>query len=113
LHDGAIKSLYPDIAANSIVIELLVKRNALQGKNGPATLLDPCTIRLTFHELIEASLFDKFPTMGHYIESCIGGNNGEEVTWSFVVHDSASYIHEKYNWVIKAKWLSWKEVKES
>lgn len=72
--------------------------------------LVPCIVRLTFQDLIEASLFDKFPTQGYYLNFCTFGNNGDEVGISFNVHDSSNYVYEKDNWVIKAKWMTWKEL---
>jgi len=113
LHGGAIRSFHLDIQNNTAEIELLVSRDSngklLVGQLNERDMV-PCTIRLTFQDLIEASLFDKFPTQGHYLNFCLFGNNGEEVGISFNVHDNASYIYEKDNWVVKAKSMEWKEI---
>ena len=113
LNGGAIKSFHLDIQNNAVEIELLVSRDStgklLAGSLNERDLVR-CTIRLTFQDLIEASLFDKFPTQGHYLSCSLFGNNGEEVGMSFNVHDNASYIYEKDNWVVKAKWMEWKDI---
>ena len=113
LNGGAIKSFHLDIQNNTAEIELLVSRDSngklLVGRLNENDMV-PCTIRLTFQDLIEASLFDKFPTQGHYLNCSLFGNNGEEVGMSFNVHDNASYIYEKDNWVVRAKWMGWKEI---
>lgn len=113
LNGGAIKSFHLDIQSNTAEIELLVSRHInrklLVGQIDQRDLV-PCIVRLTFQDLIEASLFDKFPTQGYYLNFCTFGNNGDEVGISFNVHDSSNYVYEKDNWVIKAKWMTWKEV---
>ena len=113
LNGGSIKAFHLDIQNNTAEIELLVSRHTkgklLVGQINENDMV-PCTIRLTFRNLIEASLFDKFPTEGYYLNWSLFGNDGEEVGISFNVHDNSSYIYEKDNWVIKAKWMIWKEV---
>jgi hypothetical protein len=112
LNGGLIKVFHLDIQNNTAEIELLVSRHTnrelLVGQINEKDLV-PCTIRLTFQNLIEASLFDKFPTQGYYLNLSLFGNNGEEVGISFNVHDNSSYVYEKNNWMIKAKWMTWKE----
>ena len=110
---GAIKSFHLDIQNNAAEIELLVSRHTnrklLGGQINERDLV-PCSVTLTFQGLIEASLFDRFPTQGYYLNFCAFGNNGDEVGISFNVHDNSNYVYEKDNWVIKAKWMTWKEV---
>lgn len=110
---GSIKSFHLDIQHNTAEIELLVSRHInrklLVGQINERDLV-PCIVRLTFQDLIEASLSDKFPTQGYYLNFCTLGNNGDEVGISFNVHDNSNYVYEKDNWVIKAKWVTWKEV---
>lgn len=113
LHSGSIKVFHLDIQNNTAEIELLVSRfinrKLLAGQINEKDKV-PCTLRLTFHNLIEASLFDKFPTQGYYLNFSLFENDSEEVGISFNVHDNSSYIYEKDNWVIKAKWVTWQEV---
>lgn len=110
---GSIKAFHLDIQNNTAEIELLVSRHIngklLVGQINERDMV-PCTIRLTFQNLIEASLFDKFPTQGYYLNLSLSGNNSEEVGISFNVHDNSSYAYEKDNWMIKAKWMTWIEV---
>lgn len=67
IHHGSIKALHLDIQNNTAEIELLVSRHIngelLVGQSNERDMV-PCAIRLTFQNLIEASLFDKFPTQG-------------------------------------------------
>ncbi|HEV8272624.1 MAG TPA: hypothetical protein VGQ04_15035 [Chitinophagaceae bacterium] len=113
LNGGAIKSFHLDIQNNTAEIQLSVSRHIngklLVGQINEKDLV-PCIIKLTFQELIEASLFDKFPTQGYYLNFCTFGNNGAEVGMSFNVHDNSNYVYEKDNWVIKSKRMTWKEV---
>ena len=113
LNGGSIKSFHLDIQNNTAEIKLLVSRHTngklLLGQINESDLV-PCTVRLIFQDLIEASLFDKFPTQGYYLNFLAFGNNGDEVGISFNVHDNSNYVYEKDNWVIKAKWMTWKEV---
>jgi len=113
LPGGSIKAFTLDIQNNTAEIELSVSRHTdgklLVGQINEREMV-PCTIRIRFQNLIEASLFDKFPTQGYYLNFSLFGNNGEEVGISFNVHDNSSYIYEKDNWMIKAKWVTWKEV---
>jgi hypothetical protein len=112
-HDGAIKSFHLDIENNTAEIELFVRRHRsnkkLSGQIQEGELV-PCTIRLTFEDLIETSLFDKFPTQGNYLNFSTYRNNEKEVGISFNVHDNSSYTYDKDNWVIKAKRMTWKEI---
>jgi hypothetical protein len=110
--DGAIKSFHLDVQNNIAAIELSVRRHPngkLLGRINEKDLV-PCTIRLTFQDLIETSLFDKFPTQGYYLNFTSYENNGEEVGISLNVHDNSSYIYEKDNWVIKSKRMTCDEV---
>ena len=113
LNGGSIKAFQMDIQNNIAEIELLVGRHThgklLIGQINERDIV-PCTIRLTFQDLIEISLFDKFPTQGYYLNFCVFGNDGEEVGISFNVHDNSSYVYEKDNWMIKAKRMTWREV---
>jgi hypothetical protein len=70
----------------------------------------PCTLRLTFEELVEISLFDKFPTQGYYLGFCSFNEYDQAVGISINVHDSSSYVYEKDNWIVKSKSVRWKEV---
>jgi len=112
-HGGAIKSFHLDIPNNLAEIELSLKRHIdgklLIGEIKESELV-PVILRLTFHELVEASLFDKFPTQGHYIDFSTFVIDGNKVGISFNVHDSASYVYEKDNWVIKSKIMTWEEI---
>jgi len=113
LNGGSIKAFHLDIQNNTAEIELMVSRHInrklLVGQINERDMVS-CTIRVTFQHLIEASLFDKFPTQGYYLNFSLFENNGEEVGISFNVHDNASYIYEKDNWMIRAKRVTWKEV---
>jgi hypothetical protein len=109
-YDGPIKSFHLDIQNNIAEIELSAKRIAPGNKNKPVTFQGSCILRLTFLDLIEVSLFDKFPTDGYYIGCCLGYDEEHVIILSFNVHDKSSYVYEKDNWVIKAKQIIWKEV---
>jgi hypothetical protein len=102
--DGRIKLFHLDIQNNTAEIELIVSRKTIE--NGSA----PCTLRLTFQNLIEASIFDKFPMDGYYLEFRLYQNNGKEFGVFIEVYDNSSQMPEKHNWVIKSKRVSWKEV---
>jgi len=113
-HDGVIKSFHLDIQNSTVEIELSVRKMG-NGKelSGPIDdkELVPCCLRLTFRNLIEVSVFDRFPTDGYYLEfvtSCDG--NGREVGLSINLFDSSNYVYEKPNWVIRSKRVSWQEI---
>ena len=111
-HDGAIKSFRLDIQNSTAAIELLVKRHIggkLAGQIQEKDLLS-CTLRLVFEDLVEVSLFDKFPTQGYYLNFSSYGKMGEEVGVSLSVHDNSNHVYEKDNWVIKARRITWREV---
>ena len=108
-HDGRIKSFRLDIQSNAVEIELLVKKLNGKGQINEKDLI-PCTLKLTFQQLIEVSLFDKFPMDGYYLEFVTYNGNGREVGLSINVFDNSSYVYEKPNWMIKAKRVSWEEV---
>jgi hypothetical protein len=112
-HDGTIQSFHLDIQKNSAELELLVKRSTKGKLSDPVEEKDlvDCTLKLTFEDLIEASVFDIFPTQGYYINFSSYTHGDEEVGISFNVHDSASYVHKKDNWVIKAKRMLWKDTR--
>jgi hypothetical protein len=107
-----LKSFGLDIEKNTLEIELVAKRITSAGKREThETDLTPCIVKLTFMELIEVSLFDRFPTDGYYIEFSTGQiSNRNEVELSINVFDNSSYVYEKPNWIIKAKRVSWKEI---
>lgn len=110
-HDGALQVVHLNVAANSAVLELAVKR-IISGKasgNLQKENLVPCTLKLFFEDLVEATLINKFPTQGHYLDFTLYEYKGE-VTASFLVHDNSSSIHANDNWVVKARKLTWKEV---
>ena len=110
-HDGAIKSFHLDIQNNRIEVELFVKR-IRNRPPGPLREkeLEPCTLQLIFEELIEVSLFDRFPTQGYYLNFSTFNNSSNGIEVSFNVHDSSNSVYEKDNWVIKARQIAWKEV---
>jgi hypothetical protein len=108
--DGQIRIFRLDIQNNTAEIEITARRCKVEKEGKPLTLLDPCLLRITFQDLIEISLFDKFPSGGYFIHYGFCYDNHLVTGLSFNVHDSASYVHEKDNWVIKAKNISWKEV---
>lgn len=108
LPDGAIKSFYLDIQRQRVEVELSVRRCAKGKKQEHVTLQEPCILKLTFQEIIEVSMFDNFPTDGYYLDFCYYDND-HEVGFSLNIFDNSSQLHEKYNWVIKAKKMSWAE----
>jgi len=113
-HDGLIKSFRLDISNNIVEIELSVRKME-NGKALPNQIDDnemvPCSLRLTFHELIEVSVFDRFPTDGYYLEFITSyDSNGREVSLSINLFDSSNYVYEKPNWVIRSKTVSWQEI---
>lgn len=100
-----------DIENNVIELKLSVKR-IIRGKE---KIIDenlvPCIVQLTFQQLIEVSLIDKFPTKGSYLEFIISfQQSSNEVSLSINFFDNSSHVYEKPNWVIKAKRVSWQEV---
>jgi hypothetical protein len=109
--DGSIKSFHIDVQNSSASIDLVVRRY----RNGKIPVqvkeedLVTCTLRLTFHDLIQVSLLNKFPTQGYYLNFSTS-ESSEEVGISFNVHDSSNHVYEKDNWIIKAKRVAWKEV---
>lgn len=111
---GAIRSFHLDMQKNTAELEMLVKMHMNEILSGSGQIeerdLVPCTIRITFQDLIEISLFDKFPTQGYYLKFTSSEINGVEVGVSFNIHDNASYTYEEDNWVIKAKRVTWKQV---
>jgi hypothetical protein len=110
-HDGRIKSFHLDIENNVAEIELFVKRIITPGKGRISEEdLIPCTLKLTFRQLIEVSLFNRLPSDGYYLEFVTYNDNDSEVGLLINVFDNSSYVHEKPNWVIKAKRVSWEEV---
>lgn len=111
-HDGSIKSFHLDITNNTAEIQLLIKRHItgkLRGQIHEGDLV-PCTLKLIFEDLVEASLFDMFPTQGYYLEFNTYSEGSEEVGISFNVHDNSNHTYEKHNWVIKAKHVEWQEM---
>ena len=110
--EGQVKSFQLDIQNNKAEIELLTKRIINKGPNGQILEngLKPCTLRITFENLIELSLFDKFPTQGYYLDFNTYNNGEEDFAISLNVHDNSSYVYEKDNWFIKAKNITWKEI---
>lgn len=111
-HNGSIKSFRLDIPNNTAEIQVQVKKHIngkLSGQFQERDLV-PCTLKLTFEDLIETSLFDRFPTQGYYLDFKSYGNGDEEVGISFNVHDNSSYTYETDNWVIKARRVNGEEV---
>jgi hypothetical protein len=110
-HDGVVRAFHLDLQQSHAEIELFVRRIRKQNPSGPLKEedLDPCTLQLVFDDLIEVSLFDKFPTQGNYLNFSTFDNGGSEFGVSLTVHDSSSHI-EKDNWVIKSRRIEWKEV---
>jgi hypothetical protein len=111
-HDGTIKSFHLDIQSNRVEIELFVGRIKRNRPSGPLQEedLEPCILQLVFEKLIEVSLFDRFPTQGYYLNFSTFNNTSKRIEVSLNVHDSSSSVHEKDNWVIKARQIAWKEV---
>jgi hypothetical protein len=115
-HDGQIKSFHLDIQTGTIEIELLIKRKTKeqggiseQGGINEKNLI-PCDLKLTFRQLIEVSIFDKFPTDGYYLEFVTFNGGGSEVALFITLFDNSSYGYDKPNWVVKSKRVSWEEV---
>jgi hypothetical protein len=111
-HDGRIKSFHLDIENGRVELEMFVKRILRNRSSGPLQDEDfqPCILQLVFEELIEVSLFDKFPTQGYYVDFSTFSNTGKGIEVFFNVHDSSNHVYEKDNWVIKARKITWKEV---
>ena len=111
-HDGAIMSFHLDILNSRVEIVLHVRRISKERKPGPLQEQDlsPCTLQLICTDLIEVSLFERFPTQGYYLNFTTINDSVHGIELSFNVHDSSSYVYEKDNWVIKAKQIKWKEV---
>jgi hypothetical protein len=111
-HDGAIKSFHLDIQTSYVQIELFVKRISRRRPSGPLLEedLESCTLQLEFKNLIEVSLFDRFPTQGYYVNFCTVNDTAKGIEVHFNVHDNSSSVYEKDNWIIKAKEIAWKEV---
>lgn len=109
-HDGRIKSFCLNIENNTAEIELLVKRITTPGKGRIyEENLVPCTIKLMFQHLIKVSVFNNLPSDGYYLEFSTYDNDNK-VELSINVFDNSSYVHEKPNWVIKAKTALWEEI---
>ena len=109
---GSIKSFHLDIPNNTAEIQILVKRDINRhylGRVEEKNMM-PCTLSIRFEGLIEISLFDRFPTLGYYLDCMSYGKDGEEVGFSFNVHDNSNYTYETDNWVIKAKHIHWVEI---
>lgn len=111
-HDGSIKSFYLDIPTNTAEIQILVTRHVdrhLLEQIDEKDMIS-CTLKIMFEGLIETSLFDKFPTLGYYLDFKSYSKGEEEVGISFNVHDNSSHTYEADNWVIKAKQVKWEEI---
>ena len=57
--------------------------------------MSTCTLKIIMEDLIEVSLFDKFPTQGYYLNFSTAELAKREVKISFNVHDSSSYNMKK------------------
>lgn len=109
-HNGKLISFHLDIQKDSVEIEIEVNKILKRKANGMIEDMAPCNLKIKMEDLIEVSLFDKFPTQGYYLNFSTAKLAKREVEISFNVHDSASYTYEKDNWNVRAKKIEWVEL---
>ena len=113
--NSRIISLHLDIKYNSADLLLSAERITEIDYRGMISKKVPCTLKITFHNLIKVKVFNVLPSIGAFIDHGVylGGafeDTPVAVGMHFKLHDSANEVPEKDNWIIRSKGWSCIEV---